>query len=149
MRRLARFLPVVLAYLAMASMARAERAQEVVGHWLTQDHEGVVAIEPCGEGLCGRVVGMDAPFAADGRPVTDRQGRPQCGLGILQESIETQPGLWHGVITNPNDGTDWRCEFWIVGDTLHLRGYVLVPLLGQTQVWTRYAGALQPDCRMD
>jgi hypothetical protein len=32
---------------------------------------------------------------------------------------------------------------------LHLRGYVLVPLLGSTQVWTRYAGQPTADCHMD
>lgn len=128
--------------------AWADPPHEPIGRWLTQDHEGIVEIEPCGESLCGRVVGMDAPFAADGRPVTDPQGRPQCGLVILHESREAQPGLWQGVITNPDDGADWRCELWMVGDALHLRGYVLVPLLGKTQIWTRYDGPVRPDCRM-
>lgn len=143
-----RGLAVFCVCLGLAHAAHADRGQEPVGRWLTQDHEGVIAIEPCGKSLCGSVVGMDAPFAADGRLVTDPQGRLQCGLRILHQSVETRPGLWKGIITNPNDGTDWRCEFWMVGDTLHLRGYVLIPLLGQTQIWTRYGGVPGANCRM-
>lgn len=126
--------------------ARADTEQEPFGQWLTQDREGVVAIQPCGDQICGRIVGMDSPFDSTGRPVTDPQGRPQCGLTILHDTREAHPGVWHGTITNPNDGTDWRCEFWMVGNTIHLRGYVLVPLLGKTQVWTRYTGSARPDC---
>ena len=148
MRRHWRILASLLALSCHATAALADRPQEPIGRWLTQDHDGVIEIGPCGDGLCGRLVGMDAPLGTDGRPVTDPQGQPQCGLTILRESGEAQPGLWQGHIVNPNDGTDWRCEFWMVGDTVHLRGYLLVPLLGKTQVWTRYGGPIGPDCRM-
>jgi hypothetical protein len=31
---------------------------------------------------------------------------------------------------------------------LRLRGFLGIPLLGQTQTWTRYAGPLPEDCRL-
>lgn len=143
-----RYIGILIFLSGLTSAAHADRPQEPFGQWLTQDGEGVITIEPCGAGICGRITGMDSPSDSLGRPVTDPQGKPQCGLTILRETQEAQPGLWQGTITNPNDGTNWRCEFWMVGETIHLRGYILFPLLGKTQVWTRYAGSVRPDCGM-
>ena len=39
-------------------------------------------------------------------------------------------------------------DFWFRDGHLLLRGYVLLPLLGQTQTWTRYTGKLAADCAM-
>ena len=33
-------------------------------------------------------------------------------------------------------------------DHLLLRGYILLPVFGQTQTWTRHAGPLGADCAM-
>lgn len=148
MRIVAALCAALCATLFFRGPAHAEPAREPLGRWMTQDREGVIEVFACGADLCGRVVGMDAPFRKDGRAVVDTRGRPQCGLTLLRDAREAEPGLWRGAILNPNDGRTWRCEFWIVGDTLHLRGYVLVPALGQTQVWTPYAGPLRPDCRL-
>ncbi len=146
MRFYLRYVGILMFLSCLISAARADRPREPFGQWLTQDRDGVIAIEPCDAGICGRIVGMDSPYDSAGHPVTDPQGKSQCGLTILRETQEAQPGLWQGTITNPNDGTHWRCEFWMVGDTIHLRGYLLVPLLGKTQVWTHYTGSVQPDC---
>jgi len=120
-----------------------------VGNWLTEDGDGVIGIAPCGQGLCGRIVGMSDLTRADGGPVVDKSGRPQCGLTILDGSRQTDTGVWSGAITNPDDGATWNCEFWREADGLHLRGYVLVPLLGTTQLWRRYGGPVRPDCRRE
>lgn len=120
-----------------------------VGRWLTEDRGGVIEIAPCGAALCGRIVGMTEPVRPDGKPQTDNTGRPKCGLTILRQAIETDPGEWSGRITNPDDGTVWNCVLSVDAERrLHLRGYVLVPLFGQTQIWTHYSGRLGSDCRM-
>jgi uncharacterized protein (DUF2147 family) len=119
-----------------------------VGVWLTADGDGVIDITPCGDGVCGRIVGMSMLTRPGGGKVLDARGRPQCGLTILGPMRQTETGIWQGTITNPDDGTIWTCEFWVEPDGLHLRGYVLVPLLGRTQIWRRYTGPLAPDCRM-
>jgi uncharacterized protein (DUF2147 family) len=120
-----------------------------VGRWLTEDRRGVIEIADCGETLCGRIVGMHRPFDADGTPSRDTTGRPKCGLIILSQSQQTSPGFWRAKILNPDDGKVWNCEFSVAADgTLHLRGYVVVPLLGETQTWTRYQGQISPNCAM-
>jgi uncharacterized protein (DUF2147 family) len=120
-----------------------------VGRWLTEDRGGVIDIAPCGGSLCGRIVGLSEPTGPDGKPKTDNQGRPKCGLTILHDTSQTDPGRWAGHITNPDDGTDWNCVLSVDAERrLRLRGYVLLPVLGQTQVWTPYAGRLGAECRM-
>lgn len=145
-----RLIPGLLALLlgltGPAGGARADSLPQ--GRWWTQDHDGVIAIEPCGAALCGRIMGEDQPFLPDGTPQRDVHGAPQCGLVILHDARLEQDGRWYGLITDPRDGQDWHCELWLENGTLRLRGYVLITLLGQTQTWTRFAGRLSADCRI-
>ncbi len=132
----------------VAPVARASPTLSPLGNWLTQDGDGVIQIYRCGDALCGRIVGMSEVVRPDGSKPVDRDGRPQCGLIILRQTGRDDSGKWQGTIANPDDGSTWNCEFWVASDGLHVRGYVLIPLLGQTQVWHRYPGNVAADCRM-
>jgi uncharacterized protein (DUF2147 family) len=115
------------------------------GRWLTQDRDGVIEIDACGRSLCGRIIALfrDRPGSA---VPTDIHGRPLCGLQILE--MNTGQGKWSGSITDPRDGSTWQAEMRIGDDGhLHLRGYLGIPLLGRTQIWTRYAGRILENCR--
>jgi uncharacterized protein (DUF2147 family) len=131
----------------MASPAVA--AASPSGRWLTQDRGGVIEIFPCAHALCGRIAGLAEPHGADGSIPTDHAGKPKCGLVILRDVVESGAGSWNGLITNPDDGATWHCELWVDDrGRLRLRGYVLTPLFGETQVWSPYTGQLGDDCRM-
>jgi uncharacterized protein (DUF2147 family) len=134
--------------LGVAPAANASSTVSPIGEWLTQDGDGVIQIYRCGGALCGRIIGMSEVVRPDGSKPVDREGRPQCGLTILRQTGRGDDGKWEGTITNPDDGSTWNCEFWVASDGLHLRGYVVIPLLGRTQVWHRYAGQVTADCRM-
>lgn len=124
-------------------------APSPVGNWLTEDRSGVIAINQCGPYLCGRIVGMTEPRDADGTPQHDIHGTPNCGLSILRDATPNAQGHYEGHITDPSNGSVWRCTLWLDdAGRLNLRGYVLVPLLGETQIWTRYAGQVSPACEM-
>jgi uncharacterized protein (DUF2147 family) len=120
----------------------------IEGPWLTQDGGGVIDIEPCGSLYCGRIIGLAA--ASSGVPVPkDANGNSRCGLQIIRGLAETDPGEWTGKIINPEDGQTYDARLSVDDrGRLRLRGYVLVPLLGKTQLWTRYGGRLTADCRM-
>jgi len=120
-----------------------------VGQWLTEDRGGVIDIFPCGQALCGRIVGMSEPLRPDGSVPKDHAGQPKCGLAILQQGTPDGSGEWSARITDPDDGSQWNCLLSVDRQgRLHLRGYVLLPLLWQTQIWTPYSGRLGADCRM-
>lgn len=138
---------VALAFLLLSTVpARAE--SEPVGLWLTQDHDGVIAIEPCGDALCGRIAGVFLDHPDDRMPV-DYRGVSQCNLPLIAGARRIQPNLWKGRITHPRSGDTFGVEFRLDprGD-LALRGFFGVPLLGHTQTWTRYTGPMSPDCRL-
>jgi uncharacterized protein (DUF2147 family) len=117
-----------------------------VGIWLTQDGHGVVRISPCATGLCGAIVGIDqAPGDATPKDVS---GRPQCGLSILTGSANSQGGVVEGLITDPRNGKAYHARLWVGPEgKLHVRGYLGIPLLGQTQVWRAFSGQITDGCR--
>jgi uncharacterized protein (DUF2147 family) len=142
-----RLIAAVALALSGAYSAQAQIRTSPVGLWWTEDRSGVIAIASCGDALCGRIVGQRATRKPDGSLPVDVRGVAHCGLMILHDATPSEPGHWRGRITNPEDGQDWRCEFFVGDDgALRLRGYVLVPLLGQTQIWPPFAGRVQADC---
>lgn len=138
-----RGLVLLLAFLLAAGHAGAASLE---GLWLTQDHDGVIEVRTCDTGLCGRIVGMSKTVRPDGGIPVDPQGHPMCGLTILRVAPDG-PEHWSGQIVDPKDGSNWNCTLRVdAADNLKLRGYLLVPLLGQTQTWTRYSGRLTNGC---
>ena len=117
------------------------------GYWVTADGGAVVQIAPCGDALCGRLIGI---VLDPGTPVPmDWQGQSECGLQLLQPAQADDDGNWHGEIVNPHNGNAYHVEFHVgQRDQLHLRGYVGLPLFGETQIWHRFEGAAPTSCRL-
>lgn len=141
-------LPLKALAAALLLVAAPASAAGPEGVWLTATRDGVIAIAACAGSLCGRIVGMGEIRRPDGGLPADPQGHPMCGLTILRAAPDG-PAQWAGDITDPQTGTSWHCTLHLdEAGHLLLRGYVLLPLLGQTQTWTRYTGPLAADCAM-
>ena len=136
---------VMLVIGMIASPALAEPADGPRGSWATANGHSVVAIEPCGDALCGRIVGIDR---APTEPMpTDVRGRSQCGLTIITNERPAGDGAWLGDVTDPRDGATYNAKLWLdASGDLHLRGYIGIPLLGATQTWRKFAGHLTAEC---
>jgi uncharacterized protein (DUF2147 family) len=127
---------------------RALSATPPAGLWLTQDRDGVIAVEPCGDRLCARIDGVILDHPGDRTPV-DYRGVSQCHLPLITDAVQAGPNLWKGHITDPRNGSVYRVELYLERNgNLALRGYLGIPLLGQTETWTHYAGKLPNDCRL-
>ncbi len=135
----------VLGIGVLAAEALAVPDATPVGTWLTASGHGVIAIAPCGDALCGRIVGIDRsptePMPAD------VHGHSQCGLTIITDERPQADGTWLGEVTDPRDGGTYQAKLWLDehGD-LHLRGFIGIPLLGSTQTWHPFTGHLAADC---
>ena len=161
-------LRIILAVLllAMASLpAAAEPAaaekDSAFGVWFTQDHDAAFDLYPCAEGtLCGRLIWMadESPDPGGEGPPHDlknpdpaKRSHTLCGLELLTGCHQDEGGIWDGGrIYNPEDGELYRVRIDVRGPfTLGLRGYILVPLLGRTQIWTRVPADFDKRCRTE
>ena len=126
--------------------ARAQQGPPV-GLWLSQDHDGVFSIRQCGQELCGRLVGI----RYDTRMPTDNHGQPQCNLLMLTgfRPDPDEAGHWDGKILDPETGRTYHAKIWSPAPgMLNLRGYLLLPIFGETQRWSRYDGTIGTACHM-
>lgn len=119
------------------------------GEWLSEKHDGVFRIAPCGDALCGTLIGLKY---GPGEPVpTAKDGRSECGLTMLTQfrPMSDEPGRWEGRILDPDTGNVYHSQIWTPSqDVLKLRGYIMIPIFGETQTWTRYHGTIGAACRM-
>jgi len=140
---------LVFALLLGAPPGRAAQQATPVGRWLTQDKEAVIAIEPCSSGLCGRIVGVTLDHSSDPFP-TDSEGRSQCGLTIIRAVAVPDGDLnWSARITDPRDGKIYQARLQLDDQhRLWVRGYIGIPLLGRTEVWTPFHAEIGGDCRL-
>jgi uncharacterized protein (DUF2147 family) len=121
----------------------------VFGFWLIENQRSVIEIAPCGDRVCGTIVWMKEPLDDGGDPKSDHQntdnklhGRPLCGMELISGLRKSSPGAWlDGSIYSPKDGQTYSASLKLRDDgTLELHGYLLLPLFGKSQIWTREAG---------
>lgn len=138
-----------MAFLAGASVSAEQPASpDPVGRWFTGSDGGVIQIEPCGQNLCGRIVGITLDHPTDAMP-TDYRGLPQCGHTIITNAHQTGPDEWSGRITDPRNGNVYKARLAVDSyGRLRVRGYVGLPLFGQTQIWSPYTGQIGQNCRL-
>ncbi len=119
------------------------------GRWWTEDKKAVMEIDVCPEGICGKLVGFVEPYDEKGQPKLAKNGQPECGLQIMHAHKGEDAGEWEGIITDPRDLSDWKLHLNYRPDGgLHLRGYVLVPLLGKSQDWDAFSGSVNAKCEI-
>ena len=133
---------VVAAVLAVATTSAF--AEDILGLW--DAGESNVEIYSCGDLLCGRIAELDEPLDEDGNAKLDKnnpdpalQSRPLLGMDLIAGFSRAGKRKWEdGTIYDPRDGKTYKCVMKLQRDgTLKVRGYVGVPLLGKTVVWTR------------
>jgi uncharacterized protein (DUF2147 family) len=118
----------------------------ILGEWLTAGGESRVEISLADSvSVTGKIIWLRDPLK-EGKPVLDDKnpeeslrGRPVLGLVLLRGFSYDGDGEWvGGRIYDPKSGNDYSAKMKLVDEkNLDLRGYVLVPLFGRTERWTR------------
>jgi uncharacterized protein (DUF2147 family) len=151
-----------LAFAALAALftlpVHAQTGADVYGKWLTESTNAQTELYRCADPargpICGKVVWLrnatnpDQTPAASVEEVRDVKNpdaalrdRRLIGLEFLYgfKPAEGEPGTYEGgKIYNAEDGETYSARIKLENpDKLVLRGYVLMPMLGKSQTWTR------------
>jgi uncharacterized protein (DUF2147 family) len=147
------FAKAVAALSAIAVIAASQPGPSVEGRWLTEKKDGIIEIFRCsGETLCGRLLwfrikpgdpnqqGLDTA-----NPKPELRHRPLCGLVFMTGFKPTESNSWEdGRVYDTDDGNTYGGTMRLQPDgSLRLRGYIAIPLIGGSEVWTRHTGPVR------
>ncbi len=136
-----RLAALLLFFICQAASADKEY---INGTWLTGDGDGWVDIVITDNGLSGVIAGTpnDRPDRSrfdDNNPDADLRSRELLGLELFSGFHFDGDDRWvNGTIYDANSGKTYRCIITVINDNkIKVRGYIGVPLLGRTEIWTR------------
>jgi uncharacterized protein (DUF2147 family) len=124
--------------------SRAEESSSPVGLWKTDDAQ--IEIFQVDGKLSGKISTLNKEYTSDGIEKTDisnpdpaKRRRPLIGLVFMSGFTPQTPGRWeHGTIYDPKTGYTYASTLeYDGGDTLRVRGYIGISMLGRTVVWTK------------
>jgi uncharacterized protein (DUF2147 family) len=125
----------------------ADNPDAVLGTWLNGTKRGHVQIYKQGDKYFGKLIWLKEPNdPATNKPKLDAknpdaklQSRPLINLNIMTGFEFDGGNVWdEGKIYNPEDGKTYSCKMTLKdANTLDVRGYVGISLIGKTQTWTR------------
>lgn len=140
---------IAAGYLCTATPAWGQQADSegdrILGVWLTSDGKAHIALYRTGEEYSGRINWLKEP-EEDGLPAVDDQnpdenlrGRPILNMEMMYGFKYDGDDEWvGGKVYDPEGGDEYRAKLELVDDrTLELRGYIMIPLFGRTETWTR------------
>ena len=117
---------------------------DIEGTWLSGDGDGLVEIRIHDAGIRAKILGSprDDPDRAKTdvkNPDPALRDRPLIGLEIFKNFRYDGNGEWSGgSIYDPNNGKTYSCKIKLIGpDTLKVRGFIGIALIGRTEIWTR------------
>lgn len=134
---------ILVLFLSNAAGAQG-KAMEVLGLWLNEERDAKIEIYQSGDQFLGKLIGGDKLIHPNGslrkddkNPDSRLRSRPLVNL-IIVSGLRYDGKEWTGgQIYDPKSGNTYRCSMKLDGQSLHLRGYKGISVLGRTTVWTR------------
>lgn len=124
-------------------------ADDILGVWMNEDKDAHVKIYQEGDKYFGKIVWIKDPIDPEtGEPKLDKHNpdpelktRPSLGIQLLTNFVWDGDEWDDGDIYDPKNGKTYSCYMKFPDetdlDTLKIRGYVGISLLGRTTYWTR------------
>lgn len=139
-----RWVSLVLVWMAVGVSALAGSP---IGVWTTENQEANFEIYEQGGKLFGRIIYLKEPNY-DGKPKVDynnpdprKRHDPIIGLVFLKDFVPANgtPDRWEkGTIYDPHNGKAYSSFLQLKDkNTITVRGFIGISLLGRSQVWTR------------
>ena len=125
----------------------SDNPDALVGVWKTGEGNAMVRIYKNGEKYQGKVVWLKEPIDPEtGKPKQDKnhpdeinRTRPVLGMVNIWGFSYKENNLWDdGNIYDPKNGSTYSCTIKMINpNTLEVRGYIGVSIIGRTDNWTR------------
>jgi uncharacterized protein (DUF2147 family) len=133
-------------FVSLAVMAQ-DKGDGCLGIWLTGSKKGHVQIYKQGEKYFGKIIWLKEPNDPDtGKAKLDKKNgnankkvRPILGLINLSSFTYSGDNIWEdGKIYDPENGKEYSCKMTLENtNTLNVRGFVGISLIGRTDTWVR------------
>jgi uncharacterized protein (DUF2147 family) len=124
-----------------------EDADKIIGVWKNGEGTGMIKIYKNGENYQGKIVWLKEPIDPQtGKPKIDKNNpdeslriKPIIGIINTWGFVYTEENVWDdGKIYDPKTGNIYDCTIKLKNDnTLEVRGYIGISLIGRTDTWTR------------
>ena len=140
------FLVVFILFNVLFSYAQQD-GDKIAGVWKNGEGTGMIKIYKNGDKYQGKIVWLKEPIDAEtGKPKLDKNHpdenlhtRPLIGLVNTWGFDYTGDNVWeNGKIYDPKNGNTYECTIKMKNtNSLEVRGYIGISLIGRTDTWTR------------
>jgi len=137
---------IVAPFLFYSNIHPQNRADDIIGIWLTGGNEPAkIQLYKSGEKFYGKITWLKNPIENGkqrldiNNPDETKKNNPIIGLVILKGFKFDGDDEWNGGdIYDPESGKTYSAYIYLKDkNTLMVRGYVGISLLGRTEAWTR------------
>jgi len=151
-----KYFSVLVIALLFSQSAQAQEVFNPEGLWLTQNERSVIKTYKCGDDnneLCGKIHWIiNGGMQNDAKnPDASLRDQKMCGLEIMRDLTQSNQNgnYWlDGEIYKADDGDTYNAKVQVTSlNTMTLRGYRGISLLGKSQDWKRVSSKNYPACK--
>jgi uncharacterized protein (DUF2147 family) len=139
-------LPSLFILLLFSGFKPAKNPDELLGTWLVGTKKAKVLIEKKEDKYYGKIIWLQEPNKPDGTPKKDqnnpdksKRNNPIIGLKLIKGFEYKGNNVWeNGKIYDPENGKEYSCIITLKDkNTIDVRGYIGISLIGRTDTWTK------------
>ncbi|CAG4997806.1 hypothetical protein DYBT9275_01855 [Dyadobacter sp. CECT 9275] len=136
---------LAISFFSFVSETQHSGADAIVGVWLSEEKDGKIEVYRTGNKYNGKIIWGKELMEADGKtsrkdihnPDKKLRARSLENMVILSDFEYTGSTWENGTIYDPHSGKTYSCIIKLKGQTLEIRGFVGISLLGRTTYWKR------------
>ena len=122
-------------------------SDRIIGEWEVGSGKARIKISKYGDKYSGKMIWLKEPLYKDGKtakrdlknPDESKRSVPLLGNTILLGFVYKSNNTWvNGTIYDPENGSTYNCVIKLTdNNTLDVRGYIGIQLIGRTDTWKR------------
>ena len=137
---------LVVIFVFTTAFIFAQKENEIEGTWIPSSGKAHVRIYKTGDHFYGAIIWLNEPIDSlthkpkvdKNNPDKSKRNTPLLGYLLLKNFV-FHNGIWeNGTIYDPENGKTYSCKITLKDkNTLDVRGFIGISLIGRTDVWKR------------